>query len=62
MADELLKKITNGAVILFHDTIYDQGKPKHKALGQVSNLNRDVMVDLVKFLLEECSGRFNLLQ
>lgn len=58
MADELLKKITNGAVVLFHDTIYDQGKPKHKALGQVSNLNRDVMVELVKFLLEECSGRF----
>jgi peptidoglycan-N-acetylglucosamine deacetylase len=58
MADELLKRITSGSVILFHDTIYDQGKPKHKALGQESNLNRSVMVDLVTLLLKECSSRF----
>lgn len=58
MADDLLKKITNGAMILFHDAIYDQGRPKHKTLEQESNLSRDVMVDLVRLLFEECSGRF----
>ena len=58
MADELRKKITNGTIILFHDTIYDKGHPKHKSLGQSANLSRDVMVDLVKHLLEEYNGQF----
>ena len=58
MADELMDRIANGAVILFHDTIYDKGKPKHRALGQESNLSRDTMIDLVRFLLKKCSSRF----
>lgn len=58
MAEELRKKITNGSIILFHDSIYDKGHPKHKSLDQSANLSRDVMVDLVKLLLEEYSGRF----
>lgn len=58
MANELLEKIKSGAVVLFHDTIYDQGKPKHKTLGQESNLNRDLTIGLVQLLLEECSSRF----
>ena len=59
MADEIRKKITKGSIILFHDTIYDKGYPKHSIdLGRSVNLNRDVMVDLVRFLLEEYSGQF----
>ena len=58
MAEELLKKIANGTIILFHDAIYDKGRPKHKSLDQDSNLNRDVMVDLVTLLLEKCTGKF----
>jgi len=58
MADDLRRKITNGSIILFHDTIYDKGQPKHANLGQSTYLSRDLMVDLVKLLLEEFSGKF----
>jgi len=58
MADELRKKITNGTIILFHDSLYDQGHPKHKTLDQSANLNRDVTVNLVKFLFKEYGDQF----
>ncbi|MCC6543250.1 MAG: polysaccharide deacetylase family protein [Nitrospirae bacterium] len=58
MADELREKITKGSIILFHDTIYDKGNPKHKIIKENVNLSRDVMVDLVRLLLEEYSGQF----
>ncbi|OHE55275.1 MAG: hypothetical protein A2Z47_11100 [Thermodesulfovibrio sp. RBG_19FT_COMBO_42_12] len=58
MADELREKITNGTIILFHDTIHDKGQPKHKSLKESVSLSRDVMVDLVRLLLEEYSGKF----
>jgi peptidoglycan/xylan/chitin deacetylase (PgdA/CDA1 family) len=58
MAEELLRKIDNGRVILFHDSIYDRGRPRHTNLGQKSNLNRDTMLNLVQYLLEKCSNRF----
>lgn len=52
------KKITHGTIILFHEAIYDKGHPKHKSLGQRAFLGRDVMVDLVKLLLEEYGDQF----
>jgi peptidoglycan-N-acetylglucosamine deacetylase len=58
MADEIRKKITNGCIILFHDTIYDKGNPKHKKVDQPAKLKRDATVKLVELLLKEFSGRF----
>jgi peptidoglycan/xylan/chitin deacetylase (PgdA/CDA1 family) len=58
MAEEIRQKITNGCIILFHDTIYDQGNPRHKKVDQPAYLKRDATVKLVELLLREFRGRF----
>jgi peptidoglycan/xylan/chitin deacetylase (PgdA/CDA1 family) len=58
MAEEIRQKITNGCIILFHDSIYDKGNPKHKKVDQPANIIRDATVKLVEVLLREFSGQF----
>jgi peptidoglycan/xylan/chitin deacetylase (PgdA/CDA1 family) len=58
MHDNIRKKIEKGSIILFHDSIYDKGSPKHKVLEEKADLNRETMVELVKAVLKEFSGRY----
>jgi peptidoglycan/xylan/chitin deacetylase (PgdA/CDA1 family) len=58
MIDIIRKKIKKGSIILFHDSIYDKGFPKHKFVKEKANLNRETMVELVKTVLKEFSDRF----
>jgi peptidoglycan-N-acetylglucosamine deacetylase len=58
MSADLKSRMRKGSILLFHDALYDGGRPKHKEHEQKSNLDRTVTVELVKFLLEEFTGRF----
>jgi peptidoglycan/xylan/chitin deacetylase (PgdA/CDA1 family) len=53
MAAALRQRISPGSILLFHDSIFDKGHPKHKVVTEKACLNRDVMSRLVEVVLEE---------
>jgi peptidoglycan/xylan/chitin deacetylase (PgdA/CDA1 family) len=59
MVDSAISGIKPGGIVVFHDSIFDEGKPKHGIkLPFEAMVDRKPMLVTLELLLKEFSGRF----